>query len=112
MEYTRVWLAFEFRRCSLESREETPAKGRTTVERRPFKRNSEDPAFEVVIGMRLQLRRRGATQGRMTFELLALAIIAGFGGFIFQRRQARYTLREELIESINQLAINLDSPRA
>jgi hypothetical protein len=45
------------------------------------------------------------------FQLLALAIVAAFGTFIYQRRQARYALREELIESINQFAINLYKPR-
>jgi hypothetical protein len=52
---------------------------------------------------------QGFWQG--VFELLALAIIAASGTFIFQRRQARYTLREELIDSINQFAINLYKPR-
>ncbi len=45
------------------------------------------------------------------FQLLALAIVAAFGTFIYQRRQARYALREELIESINQFAIKLYKPR-
>jgi hypothetical protein len=44
-------------------------------------------------------------------ELLALAILAAFGSFILQRRQARYTLREELIDSINRFAIRLYTPR-
>ena len=48
---------------------------------------------------------QGFWQG--VFQLLALAIVAAFGTFIYQRRQARYALREELIESINQFAINL-----
>jgi hypothetical protein len=52
---------------------------------------------------------QGFWQG--VFELLALAIIAAFGTFIFQRRQARNTLREELIDSINQFAISLYKPR-
>lgn len=52
---------------------------------------------------------QGFWQG--VFELLALSIIAAFGTFIFQRRQARYTLREELIDSINQFAISLYKPR-
>jgi hypothetical protein len=52
---------------------------------------------------------QGFWQG--VFELLALSIIAAFGTFIFQRRQARYTWREELIDSINQFAINLYKPR-
>ena len=42
---------------------------------------------------------QGFWQG--VFELLALAIIAASDTFIFQRRQARYTLREGLIDSIN-----------
>ncbi len=45
------------------------------------------------------------------FQLLALAVAAAFGTFIYQRRRARYTLREELIDSINQFAINLYKPR-
>lgn len=45
------------------------------------------------------------------FQLLALAIIAAFGTFIYQRRQARYRLRDELIDSINQFAIDLYKPR-
>jgi hypothetical protein len=45
------------------------------------------------------------------FQLLALAVAAAFGTFIYQRRQARYTLRDELIESINQFAVNLYKPR-
>jgi hypothetical protein len=45
------------------------------------------------------------------FQLLALAIVAAFGTFIYQRRQARYTLRDALIESINEFAINLYKPR-
>jgi hypothetical protein len=52
---------------------------------------------------------QGFWQG--VFELLALTTIAAFGTFIFQRRQARYTLREGLIDSINQFAINLYKPR-
>ena len=52
---------------------------------------------------------QGFWQG--VFELLALATIAAFGTFIFQRRQARYTLREGLIDSINQFAISLYKPR-
>jgi hypothetical protein len=52
---------------------------------------------------------QGFWQG--VFQLLALAIVAAFGTFIYQRRQARYALREELIESINQFAINLYKPR-
>jgi hypothetical protein len=52
---------------------------------------------------------QGFWQG--VFELLALAIIAASGTFIFQRRQARYTLREGLIDSINQFAISLYKPR-
>jgi hypothetical protein len=52
---------------------------------------------------------QGLWQG--IFELLALAIIAAFGSFIFQRRQARYTLRDQLIDSINQFAISLYKPR-
>lgn len=52
---------------------------------------------------------RGFWQG--AFELLALAIVAAFGTFIYQRRQARYALREELIDSINQFAISLCKPR-
>jgi hypothetical protein len=52
---------------------------------------------------------QGLWQG--VFELLALTTIAAFGTFIFQRRQARYTLREGLIDSINQFAINLYKPR-
>ena len=52
---------------------------------------------------------QGFWQG--AFELLALAIIAAFGTFIFQRRQARYALREGLIDSINQFAISLYKPR-
>ncbi len=45
------------------------------------------------------------------FQLLALAIVAAYGTFIYQRRQARFALRAELIESINQFAINLYKPR-
>jgi hypothetical protein len=52
---------------------------------------------------------QGLWQG--VFELFALATIAAFGTFIFQRRQARFTLREELIDSINQFAISLYKPR-
>jgi hypothetical protein len=52
---------------------------------------------------------QGFWQG--VFQLLALAIVAAFGTFVYQRRQARYALREELIESINQFAINLYKPR-
>jgi hypothetical protein len=52
---------------------------------------------------------QGFWQG--VFKLLALTIIAAFGTFIFQRRQARYTLREELIDSINQFAVSLYKPR-
>jgi hypothetical protein len=52
---------------------------------------------------------QGFWQG--VFELVALSIIAAFGTFIFQRRQARYTLREQLIDSINQFAIDLYRPR-
>jgi hypothetical protein len=52
---------------------------------------------------------QGFWQG--VFQLVALAIVAAFGTFIYQRRQARYALREELIESINQFAINLYKPR-
>jgi hypothetical protein len=40
---------------------------------------------------------QGFWQG--VFQLVALAIVAAFGTFIYQRRQARYALREELIES-------------
>jgi hypothetical protein len=52
---------------------------------------------------------QGFWQG--VFQLLALAIVAAYGTFVYQRRQARYALREELIESINQFAINLYKPR-
>ena len=52
---------------------------------------------------------QGFWQG--VFQLLGLAIVAAFGTFIYQRRQTRYALREELIESINQFAINLYKPR-
>jgi hypothetical protein len=52
---------------------------------------------------------QGFWQG--VFQLVALAIVAAFGTFIYQRRQARYALREELIESINQFAISLYKPR-
>lgn len=52
---------------------------------------------------------QGFWQG--VFELVALSIIAAFGTFIFQRRQARHTLREELVGSINQFAIDLYRPR-
>ncbi len=52
---------------------------------------------------------QGFWQG--VFQLLALALAAAFGTFIFQRRRARYTLREELIDSINQFAISLYKPR-
>jgi hypothetical protein len=52
---------------------------------------------------------QGFWQG--VFQLMALAIVAAFGTFIYQRRQARYALREELIESINQFAISLYKPR-
>jgi hypothetical protein len=45
------------------------------------------------------------------FQLLALAFVAAFATFIYQRIRARYTLREELIESINQFAISLYKPR-
>jgi hypothetical protein len=52
---------------------------------------------------------QGFWQG--VFQLLALAIVAAYGTFIYQRSQARYKLREELIDSINQFAINLYKPR-
>jgi hypothetical protein len=52
---------------------------------------------------------QGLWQG--VFQLLALAIVAAFGTFIYQRRQARYRLRDELIDSINQFAISLYQPR-
>ena len=45
------------------------------------------------------------------FQLLALVIVAAFGTLIYQRRQARYALRDELIDSINQFAISLYKPR-
>jgi hypothetical protein len=45
------------------------------------------------------------------FQLAGLIIVAGFGTFIYQRRQARLKLREELIDSINQFAIRLYKPR-
>src|SRR4051812_13047441 len=52
---------------------------------------------------------QGFWQG--VFQLLALAIVAAFATFIYQRIRARYTLRDELIESINQFAVNLYKPR-
>jgi hypothetical protein len=52
---------------------------------------------------------QGFWQG--AFQLLALALVAAFGTLIYQRRQARYALRGELIDSINQFAINLYKPR-
>ncbi len=52
---------------------------------------------------------RGLWQG--VFQLLALGIVAAYGTFIYQRRQARFRLRDELIDSINQFAINLYKPR-
>ena len=45
------------------------------------------------------------------FELVALALVAAFGTFVYQRRQARYKLREELIDSVNQFAVSLYKPR-
>jgi hypothetical protein len=45
------------------------------------------------------------------FQLAGLIIVTGFGTFIYQRRQARLKLREELIDSINQFAIQLYKPR-
>jgi len=52
---------------------------------------------------------QGFWQG--VFQLLGLALVAAFGTLIYQRRQARYALRDELIDSINQFAINLYKPR-
>jgi hypothetical protein len=52
---------------------------------------------------------QGFWQG--VFQLLGLAIVAAFGTFIYQRKQARYRLRDELIDSINQFAISLYKPR-
>jgi len=52
---------------------------------------------------------QGFWQG--AFQLLALALVAAFGTLIYQRRQARYALRDELIDSINQFAISLYRPR-
>jgi hypothetical protein len=52
---------------------------------------------------------QGFWQG--VFQLLGLVIVAAFGTFIYQRRQARYRLRDELINSINQFAISLYKPR-
>lgn len=45
------------------------------------------------------------------FQFVGLVLVAGFGTFIYQRRQARLKLREELIDSINQFAISLYKPR-
>jgi hypothetical protein len=52
---------------------------------------------------------QGLWQG--VFQLVALALVAAFGTFIYQRRQARYRLRDELIDSVNQFAVNLYKPR-
>jgi hypothetical protein len=51
----------------------------------------------------------GLWQG--VFQLVALGIVAAFGTFIFQRLSAKYTLRDELIEAINDFSISLYKPR-
>jgi hypothetical protein len=52
---------------------------------------------------------QGFWQG--VFQLLALALVAAFGTFIYQRVRSLYTQRAELIEEINQFAISLYKPR-
>jgi hypothetical protein len=52
---------------------------------------------------------QGFWQG--VFQVVALAIVAAFGTLIYQRRQARFALRDKLIDSINQFAISLYKPR-
>src|SRR5687767_1275531 len=52
---------------------------------------------------------QGFWQG--VFQLLSLAVVAAFATFIYQRQKARYTLRDELIEAINQFAVSLYKPR-
>jgi hypothetical protein len=45
------------------------------------------------------------------FQLIGLAILATFGNLVYQRVKARYALRQELIDEINEFAINLYKPR-
>jgi hypothetical protein len=52
---------------------------------------------------------QGFWQG--VFQLVALSIAAAFATFIWQRLRARYTLRQELIDGINNFAVSLYKPR-
>lgn len=45
------------------------------------------------------------------FQLVALAIVAGFGTFVYQRLRARYAARDALVDAINQFAVSLYKPR-